>query len=374
MKCRVPNAQYQVKNANSCALDHLCSSPTRHSALGTRHFRPGFSFTEILFAVMILGIGFIMVAAMFPVAIAQTEANNQETITASVGRQGASYLNELANILVISPFSSSASAQVYSSVLLPTFTNPPSILPMPANQSALTISGEVWSFYDFPAPIGRDTLVCPAPNAGQPAVSYNGPHAPYLWSLVAGNLIQATDHRFAWVAMYKRDFVEQGTPGSTTPTLSPGAYAQVIMIGVRSRVKQSYDPVNDTTVAQGTLLPTLIKGVSITPPSTTNNNIPTIDFKASNPAVAENAYVVISDDGYGTPPNGGLYNGRIYRLGTLNGGNIWNFAPGEGPSMNDAPLSNASVFVVGQGIDPTAGGHSGGAQDVTAYTTYVQTP
>src|SRR5882672_5687873 len=45
--------------------------------------RPAFSFTEILFAIMILGIGFIMVAAMFPVALSQTESSSQETIGAA---------------------------------------------------------------------------------------------------------------------------------------------------------------------------------------------------------------------------------------------------------------------------------------------------
>lgn len=40
----------------------------------------GFSILEVLFAVIILGIGFIMVAAMFPVAIHQTRANVDESI------------------------------------------------------------------------------------------------------------------------------------------------------------------------------------------------------------------------------------------------------------------------------------------------------
>ena len=39
----------------------------------------GFSFTEVLFAVMILGIGFIMVAAIFPVAIQQATTVNRSS-------------------------------------------------------------------------------------------------------------------------------------------------------------------------------------------------------------------------------------------------------------------------------------------------------
>ncbi len=60
------------------------------SAVPDRNWRRhGFSFVEILFAVMILGIGFIMVAAMFPVAIKQTDEAIQETTTANAAKEGA---------------------------------------------------------------------------------------------------------------------------------------------------------------------------------------------------------------------------------------------------------------------------------------------
>lgn len=382
IECRLPRPRPRCRsNPSGCAV-----SAIRQSAFGNRHSARGFSFTEVLFAVMILGIGFIMVAAMFPVAIHQTEANNQETITASVGRQAASYLNELANTLVYSPFPGTAVTQVTSSVLLPTFSTLPATLPMPSNQSALTIPGKVWSFYDYPPPtlggVGRDTLTCiPLPAA---ATATGIPHAPYLWSLAASNLIQGSDHRFAWVAMYKRDFIEQGAPGSggsnkslPTPTLIPAPYAQVIMIGVRSRVKPAYDPANDTSVTttpQSPFLPTLL-AASISAGNV--SPVPTITFTSPSPAISENAYVVISDDftATGTDPNNGMYNGRIYRLGTLNSGNTWNFAPGEGPGLDDPSLPGTKVFVVGQELDPTnPGQYGGGAQDVTAYTTFVQTP
>jgi prepilin-type N-terminal cleavage/methylation domain-containing protein len=45
-----------------------------------RAFTRGFTFVEVLFAIMILGIGFIMIAAMLPVAIKQTE-DTQSDIT-----------------------------------------------------------------------------------------------------------------------------------------------------------------------------------------------------------------------------------------------------------------------------------------------------
>lgn len=44
----------------------------------------GFNFAEVLFAVMILGVGFIMVAAMFPVAIQQSRTSTNETVAARI--------------------------------------------------------------------------------------------------------------------------------------------------------------------------------------------------------------------------------------------------------------------------------------------------
>jgi len=62
----------------------------------------GFSFTEILFAVMILGIGFIMVAAMFPVALQQTENSTSDTTAASIARQGVNFVNQIAQTTFVS--------------------------------------------------------------------------------------------------------------------------------------------------------------------------------------------------------------------------------------------------------------------------------
>lgn len=56
----------------------------------------GFNFTEVLFAVMILGIGFIMVAAIFPVALMQTKLTQEETAGAAIARGGANYLEQIA--------------------------------------------------------------------------------------------------------------------------------------------------------------------------------------------------------------------------------------------------------------------------------------
>src|SRR5205809_6991279 len=46
--------------------------------------RRGFTFTEVMFAVILLGIGFIMLAGMFPVAIQQTQTTVQESISSTL--------------------------------------------------------------------------------------------------------------------------------------------------------------------------------------------------------------------------------------------------------------------------------------------------
>jgi hypothetical protein len=66
-----------------------------HAARRTRH-AAGFSFTELLFAVMILGIGFILVAAIFPVGLAQTKSNFDETHAAALARSGAAEVGRVA--------------------------------------------------------------------------------------------------------------------------------------------------------------------------------------------------------------------------------------------------------------------------------------
>jgi type II secretory pathway pseudopilin PulG len=54
--------------------------------------RRGFSFVEIAFAVMILGIGFIMLAAIFPVAVQQTDATAAQSTAAAVAKEAVAHL------------------------------------------------------------------------------------------------------------------------------------------------------------------------------------------------------------------------------------------------------------------------------------------
>src|SRR5438132_9628212 len=60
--------------------------------LNPRFFRRGFTFTEVMFAVILLGIGFIMLAGMFPVAIQQTQMNMEESTASAVVQAAAQYM------------------------------------------------------------------------------------------------------------------------------------------------------------------------------------------------------------------------------------------------------------------------------------------
>ncbi len=112
-----------------------------------RGMRRGFSFIEILFAVTILAVGFIMVAGIFPVAIGQTQANGAETTAASIARAAASTLARL---------------------------------PGTADESVFVPDGMVHAF----DAAGTGTT---------------------LFDRVKGDLIQTEDSRFAWVPLYRRN-------------------------------------------------------------------------------------------------------------------------------------------------------------------------
>src|SRR5688572_17489562 len=58
--------------------------------------RQGFNFVELLFAVMLLGIGFIMVAAIFPVTIQQTAATLDDSVGQSMQLNARNAIAEVA--------------------------------------------------------------------------------------------------------------------------------------------------------------------------------------------------------------------------------------------------------------------------------------
>lgn len=347
-----------------------CFAPRRRSS-----GRRGFSFTEILFAVMILGIGFIMVAAIFPVAIQQTALTGDETVAAAIAREGTDAMTSL-----------------NTSALLP-----PTVVATPAPglvAPGQRILGQVWGLHD-------DRMVNWTPSVPTGKVVQRD----LTWNAISGNLILPMDRRYAWVGMYKRD----GTWNNATPPtqITPDPYAQVILIGVQCRNHGAYNSAIDldrdpnlVPSQPATLEPRVLTASLEFNPSVGG---PTIQFDTSagdgaTACLGPGAFVVISDDNiinYSNAtfhPYAGQFNGHVFRLGTyrpdLASTNLvtYELAPGydsfpdPGINSNLTELKNAQVMVVGRGYtDPTnpRGGSSllqfdGAVQDVAVYVTYIR--
>jgi prepilin-type N-terminal cleavage/methylation domain-containing protein len=296
--------------------------------------RRGFTFTEILFAVLILGIGFILVAAIFPVALRQTQVTGEETAGATIAKGGVAYLEKY------------TSQAYWSTPYSPTGT--PSVTDGKVHAiGPIAISGE---------PIATNTV---------------------LWGQLSSNFILPTDPRYAWVAMYRQ-------PLSTSPA-TPGnlPYLQLIVIGVQARNRSFYD--SNDLVARPTATPgiatlqaraLLLTAVNAAGEQFTFGDVNPPYGAGSIPSnlgcVSDSAFVVIASDS-----NGGATNGWIYRLGTNAGGTTWGLAPGNDMSGTPAPPTpgvGSIVYVVGSGYsdkNATTTTYSGPCQDVAAYTTFI---
>jgi len=290
--------------------------------------RRGFTFTEILFAVLILGIGFILVAAIFPVALKQTQATSEETAAATIAKGGVAYLEKY---------------PTQSYWYAPTGATAPDA---------------------FVHPIG------PANVPGEPI-----PTNTTLWGLLGSNFILPSDPRYAWVPMYRQ--IPNQVAGQS--------YVQLIVIGVQARNRGIYDSADLATRADGSAT---LQARPLTATFTANSTGGTVAFTAiaSEPnniqCLSDGAFVVVAND------STGVTNGWVYRLGTGMGNNTWGLAPGNDlPNTNPAPPvpggGNAvTVLVVGSGYpDATTGNptpptpptpwYSGPCQDVAVYTTFL---
>src|SRR5712671_3515627 len=138
--------------------------------------RRGFTFTEVMFAVILLGIGFIMLAGMFPVAIQQTQTNMQESTASTTVQAAHRYLEQTLTQADVQP----------------------TIVPGP---------------YPYPS-FFRLTERCD--NTGV----YFAQDMT-LWDKLRGGFILSQDPRFAWTAIYKRN------PGDN--------FAQVIIFALQAR-------------------------------------------------------------------------------------------------------------------------------------------
>ncbi len=194
------------------------------SILYPRSSRPrAFSFAEVMFAVVILGIGFIMIAAIFPVAIQQTQSNGEENVAALAARDAADAITSLPGSVLAS-----------GGVSYPTF--PP------------TVKNYIIGSQDGSLP-----GVVPPPAV---VVPFNGAR----WQLLQSNSIQISDQRYAYVPFYRR---ENGTSS-----------AELIVIAVAVRNGPTYvtgDALNKNNTANVSV--TLTPNGMMGPPPVATANI-----------------------------------------------------------------------------------------------------
>lgn len=240
-----------------------------------RRIRRAFSFTEILFAVIILGIGFIMVAGMFPVALQQAKTTSEETAGTSLARAAAA---QLAQILSDSADPAGATAMLRSNAI----------------PTADVVSGD---------------------DAKRPPVRfYSAPASgKQIWDNIRGGIIQSDDPRLAWTVLYRRE----GNP--VDPYAAQGnwaPYAQIFIFCMQSRIQDVFTPADAGPAVAPTpnLVPRLVS-VAIENDVITAGGADLIDIQGPEAdAAIEGAYIVIADDKLANP-NRGIMNGRIYKLG-----------------------------------------------------------
>jgi hypothetical protein len=335
----------------------------------------GFAFTEILFAVMVLALGFIMIAAMFPVTIRQTQSTVEETVGAHLAKGAVDYLQGIA-----------------SEDLFP-YTCPPRTGIIPP-QPDLTKQAEFVSLKDV-----QKYLV---PTANTPAAWGNATtgYFPADYA-VRGNMINANNPRTAWIPFYRREANSQ--------------VAQVIVIAVQSRNRDQYvaqqtptQPYSDfdrpdpafpppgfppaPAVPAATLEPQRV-GVDVTFVSDATGGHGVVQLDAAGRGrAAPGAYLVIAVDP--TPPptsiRVGQSTGRVYQLGNAidEAAGTWELSPGSEMIRTQTPpttliasddndIVGGTAYLIGRGYaDPVnaAQGYAGPAQDIAFYTGFISIP
>lgn len=314
-------------------------TPASPPSTGAR--RGGFTFLEVLFAIMILGIGFILVAAMFPAAIKQTQSTVEDSAGSAVWISTHRKFIQLAKNPIIP---------------LPP-ANPKKILDKFMLASGAVQGGSI--VYSF-----HDARLLPGVRAN-------------LWAVACGNLIVDSDRRYACVPFFRRE--KNYPPDPNSPT--GASEVQMFFVPVHVRNKPEYDllDVNSNSTAMSNLDPTLfninvnagggglptITLSSVYDVNRTLNHSPTPVTEDTSAGIG--AYVIISD--CALKP---LKNGQIYRLGArvdptdiTKGFFIAPDSQGANDVYNGVFNYTADAFIVGRGYNGS--NFDGSPQDIGVF-------
>jgi hypothetical protein len=275
------------------------------------------TFVEILFAILILGVGFIMIAAIFPVALQQTQSSIDETTAADLARSAVSTLSAI----------------------------------------------------KFTA-MGLSPTTCPSGQLAPMFSLHDADQTLTLWRAIRGSVISTADPRYAWVAFYSWPSGSQFAKFViiTTRVRNRPSYDEYHDV-----VRYSNGIVADTASSSPATLEGQSVSFTITPgtPAGTYQ----VSFASAEPAAMPLAYLVVSSDTTNTA------NGFVFRLGNLVPGSssaTWQLIPGDDLSGLTGALASGVTgtgYIVGRGLtdptEPTTSGYDGPAQDVAAYTTFI---
>lgn len=325
---------------------------SRRGFSGSRRIRAGLSFTEVMFAVMILGVGFIMLAGMFPVAIQQTRLTTEDTEASTMARSALQFMEQMSGL---------QDANVPPrSLMMPTFLVTTQVIPI------------------------------------SPTITVNQNNA-LLSTAISGNLIRADDARYAWVPLYRRE------PNSP--------YAQIYLFAVRNRNRDVYTPSLDalrlypppppapspnetdpakrqpaTLEARSVSANLYYRGDVILGPVLADVDM--IEFLYPNPATPDYGAVPAAGPGgyvvVGNTTAASL--GKIYRVGNRRTdkdqlasgqprGQMYELSPGYDMATNAEHATGATVYIVGRGyVNPAtpASGYDGIVQDIGCFTSFVR--
>ncbi|HEV7301519.1 MAG TPA: hypothetical protein VGN72_19300 [Tepidisphaeraceae bacterium] len=315
---------------------------------------------------MVLGVGFIMIAAVFPVAIRQAQGTVEETTAARVLENAAATLPNLITVNNANPLDLLTDSFNYT--------------------GALSAAGAYYAPRDPRQPAALGTT---------------------LWDRTKGSFIDSADPRFAWTFFYRRD--QELLPkaphviyGVSTIRNRPTFDAQDLLRFDSTAATPTPDDA-DEEQPWATLQPKLIRVILVnradgpdtvevlpavrTAPTPVLNltrvgggNVPVDEVPDYTPAVGEGTLIIVSDDNVAAPYDGapfdptspylpGTLNGRSYRVVGRSstpasvGGTVWDLAPGSDlasdkenlppdPADRDAPADaprSAIAFILGRG-------------------------
>ncbi|MBC8109007.1 MAG: hypothetical protein H7Z14_20645 [Anaerolineae bacterium] len=183
-----------------------------------------------------------------------------------------------------------------------------------------------------------------------------------LWQSISGNLINASDPRYAWTALFERQ--------------DGAGVARVVIFVERVKNRSTFDPAadlfedpNDIT-GRGCSLQARPIDVMVRAEIDAPGGVMQFDTESPNAAAAaEGAFVVLAGG-----PDGA---GRVLRLGNAKNAALgeWYLFPGyEIRRPEDEVKTPATAYLVGRGYaDPRrpVAGFDGPSQDIAVYTSWV---